>query len=162
THTISPNFIVTGRYGLITVDYRTGTIAPKGIADETGLSAVFPKFQGTDFLPQVSIPGYSGVNFSAAQIGPLRQHSWIGDAQKIVNKHTIECGARIVRSSLVLEDTTSTAVQFATTQTSNFASTTGNALASYLVGTPDSARRQIGGSLGDLSSTGFGVYAQDT
>ena len=162
THIFSPHFIVTGRYGLIAVDYRTGNTAPAGIADQTGLSAVFPKFQGTDFIPAITIPGYSGINFSAADIGPLRQHSWIGDAQRIAGKHTFEFGGSIVHSHMILEDTTSTAVQFATTQTSNFAAGTGNALASYLLGTPDSARRQIGGSLGDLASTAYGVYAQDT
>lgn len=162
THILSPTFIVTARYGLIRMDYRTGNQAPAGISDATGLSAVFPKFQGTDFLPAITIPGYTGVNFSAAQIGPLYQHSWIGDAQKIAGEHTLEFGGSLVRSSMILEDTTSTAVQFATTQTSNFTSTTGNALASFLLGTPDSARRQIGGSLGDFSSTAYGLYVQDT
>lgn len=161
THILSPNFIVTGRYGLIGVDYRTGNQAPAGISDATGLSAVFPKFQGEDFLPAITIPGYTGVNFSAAQIGPLRQHSWIADAQKIAREHTIEFGGSLVHSGMVLEDTTSTAIQFATTQTSNFTSNTGSALASFLLGTPDSARRQIGGSLGDLSSTAYGLYVQD-
>ena len=162
THIFSPHFIVTGRYGLIGVDYRTGNTAPAGIADQTGLSAVFPKFQGTDFLPAITIPGYTGVNFSASQIGPLRQHSWTGDAQKIAGEHTIEFGGSVVHSHMILEDTTSTAVQFANTQTSNFTSSTGNPFASYLLGTPDSARRQIGGSLGDLTSTGYGGYLQDT
>lgn len=162
THIISPNFIVTGRYGLIAVDYRTGNQVPPGTADATGLSAVFPKFQGTDFIPGITIPGYSGIAFSAAQIGPLRQHSWIGDAQKVAGEHTIEFGGSLVHSRMVLEDTTSTAVQFATTQTSNFNSSTGNALASFVLGTPDSARRQIGGSLGKLRSTAYGLYVQDT
>ncbi|MCU1258989.1 MAG: Cna domain protein [Bryobacterales bacterium] len=162
THILSPSFIVTGRYGLITVDYRTGNQAPTGISDQTGLSAVFPKFQNTDFIPAITIPGYSGINFSASQIGPLRQHTFIGDAQKIAGEHTIEFGGSVVLSHMVLEDTTSTAVQFATTQTSNFTSATGNALASYLLATPDSARRQIGGSLGDLTSSAFGFYVQDT
>jgi hypothetical protein len=162
THLVSPHFILTARYGLITVDYRTGSTAPAGIADQTGLSAVFPKFQGTDFIPAITIPGYSGINFSAADIGPLRQHSGIGDAQYIAGEHTIDFGGSIVRSHMILEDTTSTAIQFATTQTSNFTSSTGNALASYLLGTPDSARRQIGGSLGDLTTIAYGGYVQDT
>src|SRR5690348_9128390 len=133
THTFSPTFIVTGRYGLIGVNYRTGNVAPKGISEATGLAEVFPKFQGEDFIPGISIPGYSGVSFSAAQIGPLYQHSWTGDAQKIAGKHTIEFGGSIVHTGMILEDTTSTAVQFANTQTSNFTSTSGNALASYLL-----------------------------
>jgi hypothetical protein len=162
THTFSPTFILTGRYGLIGVNYRTGNVAPKGISEATGLAEVFPKFQGEDFIPGITIPGYSGISFSAAQIGPLYQHSWTGDAQKIAGKHTIEFGGSIVHTGMILEDTTSTAVQFANTQTSNFTSTTGNAMASYLLGTPDSARRQIGGSLGDLNTTGFGLYVQDT
>lgn len=162
THVFSPHFILTGRYGLIGVDYRSGNTAPAGISDSTGLSAVFPKFQGEDFIPAMTIPGYSGINFSASKIGPLRQHSWIGDAQNIVGKQTIEFGGSLVHSHMVLDDTTSTAVQFATTQTSNFTSSTGNALASFLLGTPDSARRQIGGSLGDLTSTAYGLYVQDT
>jgi hypothetical protein len=162
THIFSPSFLVTPRYGLITVDYRTGNRVPAGLSDETGLSAVFPKFQGTDFIPGISIPGYSGIGFSAAQIGPLRQHSGIVDAQKIAGSHTIQFGGSIVASHMILEDTTSTNVQFATTQTSNFNSSTGSALASFLLGVPDSARRQIGGSLGDLTSTAWGAYLQDT
>lgn len=53
-------------------------------------------------------------------------------------------------------------MQFSTTQTSDFNSSTGNGLASYLLGAPDSARRQIGRSLGVLTSTGYGLYVQDT
>ena len=162
THTISPNFVVTGRYGLTTVYFLTGSTAPSGITQATGLADVFPKFLGSDFIPGIGIPGYSGITFNASQVGPMHQHSWIGDAQKIAGRHTLEFGGAIVYSSLTLEDTTSNNIQFATTQTSNFNSTTGNALASYLLGVPDSARRQIGRSLGVMTSPAYGLYLQDT
>ena len=59
---------------------------------------------------------------------------------------------------MVLEDTTSTAVQFANTQTSNFTSTnSGPVLASYLRECRLFAGRQIGES-GYLNTIGFGLY----
>ena len=161
THIFSPSFLLTGRYGLTTVDYQSGNNVPRGLAQSTGLSAVFPQFQGSDVIPPITIPGYSGVSYSGAYIS-VRQHSWIGDAQKIAGGHTIEFGGSIVRTTALLDDVTAVAMQFATTQTSNFTANTGNALASFLVGTPDSARRQIGGSSAHMSSVGWGVYAQDT
>jgi hypothetical protein len=162
THIFSPTFILTARYGLIGVNYLTGSQPPAGISDATGISAVFPKFQGTDFIPTISIPGYSGIGFSASHIGPLYQNSWIGDAQKVSGEHTIEFGASLVHSNMTLDDTTTSSIQYATTQTSDFTSTSGNALASYLLGVPVSAGRQIGGSLGQLTSTAYGLYVQDT
>lgn len=161
THIFSPSFIVTGRYGLTTVDYQSGNNVPPGLAQSTGLSGVFPQFQGRDVIPPITIPGYAGISYSGAFIN-VRQHSWIGDAQKIAGEHTIEFGGSIVRTTAVLDDVTAVAMQFATTQTSNFTTGTGNALASFLLGTPDSARRQIGGSLAHMSSMAYGLYVQDT
>ena len=119
-------------------------------------------FHGTDFLPQASHPGYAGINYSAARDRSVYQHSWIADAQKVPGEHTVEFGGSVVHTGAILDDTTSTNITFATTQTSNFNSTTGNAFASYLLGVPDSARRQIGGSLGDANTIGYDLYVQDT
>ena len=40
THIFSPSFLLTGRYGLTTVDYQSGNNVPRGLAESIGLSAV--------------------------------------------------------------------------------------------------------------------------
>jgi hypothetical protein len=162
THIFSPSFVATLRYGLEGIDYSTGTIAPAGLATSSGLEAVFGPFHGTDRLPQISINGYAGVNYSAAIIEPVYQHSGIVDAQKIAGEHTVEFGGSVVQTHVVVDSTTNTNVNFTTTQTANFNGKTGDGMASFVLGVPDSARRQIGASTADLSSYGYGVYLQDT
>jgi hypothetical protein len=162
THIFSPSFVATIRYGLTGVNYSSGTIVPSGLAQSSGLGAVFPAFHGSEILPQISINGYAGVNSSAAVIGPVYQHSGIVDAQKVVGEHTVEFGGSVVHTGASLDDTTSTNVTFTTSQTSNFGARTGDGFASYLLGVPDSARRQIGGSSADVTTYGYNFYAQDT
>jgi Carboxypeptidase regulatory-like domain len=162
THIFSPSFVMTLRYGLEGVNYRTGTIFPSGLAESSGLGTVFPEFHGAEVLPQITINGYTGVPYSASIIGPVYQHSGVVDAQKVSSEHTIEFGGSIVHTSAILDDTTSTNVDFTTAQTANFNGNTGDGLASFLLGVPDSARRQIGGSSGNITTYGYGFYGQDT
>lgn len=161
THSISPNFVVTGRYSFMGLNYFTGNVHPAGLADQTGLGAQFPAWEGMAMLPQISIQGYQGVNSNGALIGPIREQSGMGDAHWIKGGHTLDFGVAYVRTFVNL-DQVSWNLGFARSQTSNFNSTTGDGLASFLLGTPFTATRQIGGTRGIMTGNAEGAYVQDT
>jgi hypothetical protein len=162
THIISPKFVVTGRYGLMRDFYFPYTAGPPGLADQSGLGTNFGlPVLNTPSLPGISIPGYSSPGFGLDHIYSL-QNSWTGDAQKIAGEHTIEFGGGVIHTHFNDTDSTNPSVVFASTQTSNFVSGTGNAFASFLLGAPNSAVRLIGTDEDDQTTNEYGAYVQDT
>lgn len=161
THIISPNFLVTGRYGLMKTFYHPNTLFPADLPQASGLGNTFGTVDGHAALPALSIPGYSGAGFGVNNIYSL-QNSFTGDAQKIRGEHTIEFGGSLIHTHIHDVDNSNTNAVFASTQTSNFTSNTGNSLASFLLGTLDSAQRLIGSDQDDQTTTAYGGYVQDT
>ncbi|MGH9351887.1 MAG: hypothetical protein ACRD2G_06980, partial [Terriglobia bacterium] len=151
THIFSPSLILTGRYGCVGQYYFTGNQYPAGVAEQTGLSTVFPLWEGIATLPQVSIQSYQGVSSNFALVGPIRRQTGMGDAHAIKGNHNIDFGVSFVHSFLNL-DQYQTNVTFSRVQTGNFTSGTGDGFASFLLGTPASASRQIGGARGIMVS----------
>lgn len=162
THVFSKSMVATLRYGLTGVNYFTGNTFPAGLAAASGFGSVFPTFLGSEIIPPIGINGYTGIPLNNVTVGPVYQHSGIVDAQKIIGEHTIEFGGSVVDTNEVQAQLTSTNIEFQTTQTANFNATTGDGMASFLLGVPDSAGRQIGGTVANLTTDAFGVYAQDT
>lgn len=160
THIFSPSFILTGRYGFIGQYYFTGNQYPAGASAQTGLNAVFPEWEGYATLPQVSIQSYQGVSSNFALVGPIRQQTGMGDAHAIKGNHNIDFGVSLVHSFLNLDQYQSN-VTFSSAQTGNNISRTGDGFASFLLGTPSSASRQIGGARGIMVSNAEGAYVQD-
>lgn len=160
THVVSPHFILTGRASYMGLYYLTGETYPAGAASATGLASVFPEWEGVQTLPQTNIQGYQGVTSNFALTGPLREETAIGDAHLIKGNHNIDFGGTYIRSFANL-DQYQTSVSFNTAQTGDFISGTGDGFASYLVGVPSGASRQIGGSRGVMASNAEGVYVQD-
>ena len=97
----------------------------------------------TPSLPALSIPGYSSPGFGLDHIYSM-QNSFMGDAQKIAGKHTVEFGVSVIHTHFSDVDSTNPSVVFASPQTSSFTSSTGNAFASFLLGVANSAVRLIG------------------
>jgi hypothetical protein len=161
THILSPTFLVTGRYGLQKTFYHPNTVFPPQLPEQTGLNDIFGVVDGHAALPALTIPGYTGPGFGVNNIYSL-QHSFSGDAQKVAGEHTIEFGGGVIHTHIHDVDNSYTSAVFASTQTSNFTSSTGSALASYLIGAPDSAQRLIGTDQDNQTTTAYGAYVQDT
>jgi hypothetical protein len=161
--------VVTARYGVTGVDYFTGNSSPAGLAQSSGLGAVFPTFLGEEILPPISFDSYTGIPANDTTIGPVYQHSGIVDVQKMAGRHTFSFGGAYVHTHEVQGSLASTAISFLRTQTGDVVASTpvlqgssGNAFASFLLGLPDSANRQLGGAVVDQSTYGYGFYLQDT
>ena len=162
THVFSQSMVMTVRYGLTGVNYFTGNTFPPGLPQSSGLGAVFPEFLGAQIIPPININGYNGVPLNDVTIGPVYQNSGIVDVQKSIGKHNIEFGGAIVHTHEVQDSLASTSIGFQPTQTADFNSTTGDAFASFLLGVPDNAARQVGGAAVSLTTYGYGFYIQDT
>jgi hypothetical protein len=161
THVLSPTFVVTGRYGLGDNNYHSATQPPAGLNEAVGLGAAFGSINGQNLVPSLSIPGYVGPGFGGDWI-LSHQNTFGGDAQKIIGGHTLEFGVGIIHTWFNDVSSTTPSVVFATTQTSNFTSSTGNSFASFLLGAPTSAQRLIGSDQDDQTTTAYGTYVQDT
>ena len=161
THTFSPTFLITGRFGMSRVN-TVSTVTPvPDLAGNSGSLAVFPAFHGLEVIPPLSISGVTGLSQAAALIGPLYQLSWIVDGQKIHGSHTFEFGGSIVHTK-ILADNRTDGVTFTSSPTSNFVANTGYGFASFLLGTPDTVTRNAGNTEGLLHGNTYSFYLQDT
>jgi len=161
THIFNPNFLVTGRFGLQRLDYGNAVGGDHTIASRAGSLEGFPAYHGQDVIPPLAISGYAGLNQGLAYYGPQYILSWIADAHKIYGSHSLDFGGSIVRTTFKTDNQTGTQEQFTTTQTSNFSPGTGYALASFMLGLPDSAGRVIGNTEGDMYGNAYSLYVQD-
>src|SRR5579863_7799917 len=169
TYVPTKSLVVTARYGVTGVDYFTGNSSPADLAQSSGLGAVFPTFLGAQILPPISFDSYTGIPANDTTIGPVYQHSGIVDLQKMAGRHTISFGGAIVYTHEVQGSLASTSLSFLRGQTGDLVlsiptlqGNTGNAFASFLLGLPDSANRQLGGAVVDQTTYGYGLYLQDT
>jgi len=130
--------------------------------ESTGLITDFP---GTTDLgplyPGVNISDVTGTaNGEANFEGPLRNWEVNGTLTKILNKHTLSAGGAFMHT-WVLDNCASNFLAFdngATSDPQN-PTTTGSGLASYLLGVPSAAQRQVGSAelklFGDYESGFF-------
>ena len=161
--------VMTVRYGVTGVNYFTGNSSPAGLPQSSGLGTVFPTFLGAEILPPISFDSYTGIPANDTTIGPVFQHSGIVDVQKMAGRHAISFGGAIVHTHEVQGSLASTSLSFLRGQTGGLVASiptlqgnTGNAFASFLLGLPDSAARQLGGAFVDQTTYGYGFYLQDT
>jgi len=169
TYVPTKTMVVTARYGVTGVNYFTGNSSPPGLAQSSGLGAVFPTFLGAQIIPPIGFDSYTGIPASDTTIGPVFQNSGIVDVQKVAGRHAISIGGAIVQTHEVQGSLASTNLSFLRGQTGGlvassptFQATSGNAFASFLLGLPDSAARQLGGAVVDQATYGYGFYVQDT
>lgn len=161
THTFSPTFLITGRFGMQRLNYGNFVGGDLGVARRAGTLDAFPAFRDTEVIPPISITGFAGLSQGLGYYGPQYDLSWTGDGSKTAGKHTIQFGGGITRTTFVTNNQTGTQVQFTTLQTSNFVPNTGFALASFVLGTPESAGRVIGSTEGDMYGNAYSAYVQD-
>jgi hypothetical protein len=183
TYVPTQTLVVTVRYGVTGVNYITGNTIPAGLAQSSGLGAVFPTFLGAQILPPINFQNYSGIPVTDTTIGPVYQHSGIVDVQKTAGRHNISFGGAIINTHEVQGSLASTALGFAVKETGGLINSapaytgstvsgcknsptltcvSGNDFASMLLGVPDSANRQLGGAVVDQRTYGYGLYVQDT
>ena len=165
THTISPTFIVTGRFGLqrTNPEYFGGWPSKGGpdvlkLANMTG----FAPYEGrVDLMPPLTIGDYTGLSQYGGSDGPEFLYSWTLDAQKTIGRHTLAFGGRIMRNTFFTDCQTGTFEEFTADQTA-FGAGTGNPLASFLLGLPESAGRLAGHTAGDDADWMYSYYVQDS
>jgi hypothetical protein len=161
THVFNPTFLVTGRFGLQRSVPNYFTHGPN-IAAAAGTLAAFPPYEGKyDVIPPIYIPGYPSLADAPDFNGPEFFWSWAGGAQKIEGRHTISFGGSIKRDTFFTDCQTGTFEEFTPDQ-SGFGPGTGDALASFLLGLPESAGRGVGRTTGDMSGNAYSLYVQDT
>jgi len=140
THTFSPTTLVTVRFGLQRTNPEYFTGGPD-VLKAAGMTDAFPPFHGKfDLLPPLSIGDIAGIGQGMGSDGPEFLWSWTVDAQKTKGRHTISFGGRVMRNTFFTDCQTGTFEEFTADQTA-FGPGTGGALASFLLGLPESAGR---------------------
>ncbi len=171
THTINPTSVLDLHFGRNwgdDVEALSFPGAPSGFVSQLQQLGFSPNFVGGfqggygPFIPTISISGYltpGGSNVQDTRTADTWEFG--GDYTKVLNRHTIKLGGNFAtlntRSPIFsLNDS------FAATQTQNPESPdgTGNALASFLLGVPDSASKR---NVLEVTHGGWvdGVYIQD-
>lgn len=161
THIFDPSFLVTGRFGMTRIMWQDFTGGDLTVARRAGTLEAFPGFAGREVIIPVNIAGYRGLSQGLAYYGPQYQTSGIADAAKTKGTHSLLFGGSVMRTSFKTNNLAGTTVQFTTLPTSNFVARTGEALASFLLGTPESASRVLGNSEGDMYGNVYSAYFQD-
>lgn len=158
----TPGFLVTGRFGLVRMNESVVTPPVPGLAKSAGTLDAYEPFRGQEVIPPISIPGYPGLSQGISIYGPEYEANWMADAQKTVGRHTIDFGFGLIRTTFVTDNQTGRSVNFSTGQTSNYVANTGNSLASFVMGIPESAGRISGSTEGDMYGNAYSLYVQDT
>ena len=162
TIVFGPGFLVTPRFGVTRMNQTVITPPIPGLAKSAGTLEAYEPFRGQEVIPPITIPGYPGLSQGVSIYGPELEWHWTGDAQKIKGRHTLDFGGGIIRTTFVTDNQTGRSVVYSTRQTSNFAANTGFGLASFVLGTPESAGRIFGSTEGDMSGNAYSLYFQDT
>lgn len=161
THVFSPTFLITGRFGMQRLNYGDFTGGDLTLAQRAGTLEAFPAFAGYTGVVPITIAGYPGLSQGIAYYGPQYITSWIADGSKTSGRHTVEFGGSVQRTTFKTNNQTGIQEQYTANQTSNFVPGTGFALASFMLGTPESAGRVIGNTEGDMYGNAYSLYVQD-
>jgi Carboxypeptidase regulatory-like domain len=162
TTVFSPTFLVTGRFGFSRMNETVITPPIPGLAASAGTLGAYVPFRGQEVIPPITIPGYPGLSQGISIYGPEWELNWLVDGQKIHGRHTIDFGGGVIRTTFVTDNQTGRTATFSSSPTSNFAPNTGNVIASYVLGLPDSAGRIVGSTEGNMYGNGYSLYVQDT
>lgn len=152
THTFGPTAVLDAYFGRNWGDDLTEVVmtnAPSGFVqqlEQVGFSPNFiASFEGGygPFIPSMGISGYvsAGETVQDTRIADIWEGG--GDFTKILGRHTLKIGGHLATNNTV-SPIFSANVSFASTQTQNpeNANGTGNALASFVLGVPDSASKR--------------------
>lgn len=166
THTFSPNTVLNfhAQYLRTFVNILQGNCLPLSQMVSTGLYENFPPQKGfSPCSPSVSIAGYSGVpGVENVPQGPINSWEYEGDLTKVIGRHTLGFGGALIRMWGHFDNQYATASfdQLATSDPQNTA-TTGDGLASYLLGVPSAATREDGDGGQSLYGNYYSGYVND-
>jgi len=158
THLFSPTLLVTARFGMFRENQSDAAAGPD-LAQQTGLTAIFPPWAGHDFIPTFDIPGYTGIGTFFGAEGPQYYVVPTADFQKVKGRHTLGFGVGYTRTSFRTGHVVGDEF-FAPGQTA-FAPDTGDSFASFLLGLPYFADRIGGTWLANHVYHAWNWYAQD-
>lgn len=172
-HTFSPTALLNITYGHNSMDNATVTkfsrLDASKVVQQAGISPDFAcgyKAQGASFdclIPNVGISGFITGGESTGGATPLTGVNQIkADLSKIKGNHTLKAGYDL-QWQRFYSLSTSAGTGFAAAQSNNpdEPGTTGSALASFLLGVPDSASRRI--TIAQISNqVTTGAYFQDS
>lgn len=169
-HTFSPTLVLQAQFGRSKQENNGQTVAP-GISSSAITALGFSSTFGGNFiatpllLPGVSISGYSNpIPGTSDTLDPNFTNVWQykANASKIIGNHTLRWGGEI-NSSTFESIYASASVAFAQQQTGNPENSAdpGNAMASFLINTPDNANRR---NVHETTRWGgvMGFYVQDS
>jgi hypothetical protein len=153
THTFGATAVLDGYFGRNLGDADTGSAvpgAPAGFANQLiqlGVSSNFvSNFQGGKgpFVPGMGVSGYLGGSQQSVQ-DTRYADSWVfgSNFTKIIGRHTLKMGANFSTNNTI-SPIYNASESFSATETQNPSNPTGtgDALASFLLGLPDSANRR--------------------
>jgi hypothetical protein len=164
TYSFSPNFLITGRFGLHREVNNMITGGPD-VVGQFSLQDIAPPFNvrginSKDQLRPLNIAGYPSLGQGIYIDGPQYILSWTGDARWIAGRHTIGFGGGFIRTSMFLACTFGFEC-FGAAQTA-LGPNTGDPLASFLLGLPQDAQRIGGNVTGDFYFHNYSYYVQDS
>ena len=162
THLFSPKFLLTVRFGWERFSNLSSTDGPDA-ATSAGTFDAFPlEFGGLKRIPPLVIGGIGNLSQGYGYNGPENTLFWTADFQKIVGRHTLAFGGWYGHDHFVTDNQTGTEMDFTSVPTSGLTSNTGYGLASYLLGLPSTAGRVIGSTEGDMITSYYAAYIQDS
>ena len=164
SHLFSPTTIFDMRYGYnrYNIEFGTPDLQLSSALRAAGLTALPEKFAGYDYPINLDFSGFSTVGNFAFLNGPDKNHQFLPNLLMIRGKHTIAIGGELKHEQIfhdgVFSNWAFTNVPTADPQ--NVAST-GQALASFLLGLPSTASRILGDPSLNASRYLVHYYVQD-
>ncbi len=176
THVFSSNLITELRFGYVRV-HITGTNPSKeGLGNSLGIPRTnIDEFFSATGIPQITISGYDSLGSATTLPFDITENSYniVNNWTRIVGNHTIRFGGDIRQLKLDKSQATSsnprglftftTGVTGVTASTGRPAPaiTNANALAAFLLGTPQSVRRTTVAQLGGYITPQYFFFIQD-
>lgn len=168
THTFGPNTIADVRLGYHRNNIQIRDSAPGGLAATTAfintykISGVPPEKQGVPLFPNFAIDGYTNPSQNGFPF-PDDTYSLTGSVTRNTGRHLVKAGWDF-RYMKNLDDGLFTGNfhfnKDPTTDPQNV-STTGQSMAAYLLGLPNSALRNIGDTAAIMRKHDYSAYVQD-
>lgn len=147
THTFSPTFVTNGSFGYtrdFTPYYNSG-VSPQ-LQQELGMETLIPPYNYAGGIYLAQEAGIGPTFSTPSQLGwfvggPDIAYQFSGAGTKVWGNHTVNFGIRVLRIRHTGDPQPSLSEGFSplTTGAAGFAGTTGNTLASFLLGLPDTA-----------------------
>jgi len=164
THLFTPTTIFDMRYGYNrnNIEFGTPDLQLSSALRSAGLTALPEKFASYDYPINLDFSGFSGVGNFAFLNGPDKNHQFLPNLLMIRGKHSVAVGAEVKHEQIyhdgVFSNWAFTNVPTADPQN---VGTTGQGLASFLLGLPSTASRILGDPSLDASRYLYHYYVQD-